>query len=66
MVDFAKENKYNRFRKEIEQVINKHSLENQSDTPDFVLAEYLKGCLKAFDKAVNARSDFYKGQQNNS
>lgn len=47
------------FRKEIETVINKHSKESGSDTPDFVLAQYLVACLEAFDIAVRARSKWY-------
>ena len=48
-----------KFRKELEILINKHSKENNSDTPDFILAEYLNDCLIAFDKATNARSKWY-------
>ena len=47
------------FRKELETLINKKSKENGSDTPDFILAEYLTDCLTAFDKAVNARKKWY-------
>lgn len=43
------------FRKEIETAINRASKENGSNTPDFILAEYLEDCLKAFDKAVTKR-----------
>ena len=46
-------------RKEIEQIINRSSAENGSDTPDFILAEYLTGCLTTFDKAVRAREQWY-------
>lgn len=49
----------NRLRKDIEQAINKHSCENHSNTPDFILAEYLHDCLKAFDKATNKRETWY-------
>ena len=48
------------FRKEIEEIINIHSKENGSDTPDFILAEYLEDCLKAYDKAVSNRTDWYR------
>jgi hypothetical protein len=48
-------NKKSEFRKSIEVLINSKSLENGSDTPDFILAEYLVDCLTAFDKAVNKR-----------
>lgn len=43
------------FRKELEHLINRHSLENGSNTPDFVLANFLCNCLAAFDAAVNRR-----------
>ena len=47
------------FRKELEETINKHSCENESDTPDFILADYLQDCLKAFDSAVRNRERWY-------
>lgn len=46
-------------RRDIEHVINCNSAENGSDTPDFLLAEYLADCLVAFDKAVLAREKWY-------
>jgi hypothetical protein len=46
-------------RKDIEQAINRNCAENESDTPDFILAEYLVSCLEAFDTAVNSRSKWY-------
>lgn len=59
MVDFNKMTKFSKLRKEIEQAINRHSLENESNTPDFILAEYLTDCLKSFDKAINKREEWY-------
>ena len=46
------------FRKELEYLINCHSKENESNTPDFILAEYLDDCLAAYDKAVNSRDEW--------
>lgn len=46
-------------RTDIEMAINRNSGENSSDTPDFILAEYLTTCLDAFDKAVKDRSAWY-------
>lgn len=43
------------FTKELESLINRHSVENESDTPDFVLAAYLRSCLTAFNDAVAQR-----------
>jgi hypothetical protein len=46
-------------KEKIEKLINQKSLENGSNTPDFVLAQYLLDCLEAFDNAVNARQSFH-------
>jgi hypothetical protein len=47
------------FRRDLQAVINKHSRENGSNTPDYILADYLIGCLRALDIAVNDRSAWY-------
>ena len=46
-------------KKEIERLINHYSRENNSNTPDFILAEYLNDCLEAFEKASKARENWY-------
>lgn len=46
-------------RKAIEININLYSAENGSNTPDFILAQYLMDCLAAYDKAVTAREKWY-------
>lgn len=48
-----------RFVKELEQLINKYSIENESDTPDFILAEYIRGVLNAFNKTIGKREAWY-------
>jgi hypothetical protein len=45
--------------REIASVINKHSRENESHTPDFILAEYLVQCLTAFEAATKTRAKWY-------
>jgi len=47
------------FEKELIKLINRHSQENTSNTPDFILASFILRCLSAFDFAVNNRSDWY-------
>lgn len=47
------------FIEDLEHIINKHCMENGSDTPDFILAQYLEGCLRAFDIAVRERTRWY-------
>jgi hypothetical protein len=39
--------------------INKVSAENGSNTPDFILANYLIMCLENFDHIVKMRDDWY-------
>ena len=48
------------FRTELAEVINRHSREKSSNTPDYILANYLAGCLGAFDAAIEARG-IHKG-----
>ena len=47
------------FRSELTAQLNKHSKENSSNTPDFILRDYLCDCLRAFDKASLAREEWY-------
>lgn len=47
------------FVKELRSVINKHSRENCSNTPDFILSGFLEDCLNAFDCAVKQRESWY-------
>lgn len=54
--------KENKLRKEIETSINKYSMENGSDTPDFILAEFMTDCLRAFNRATVKRNKWYEPQ----
>ena len=47
------------FEQELESLINKHSRENESGTPDFILAKYLEDCLKVFAEATARRDSWY-------
>lgn len=55
----------NKFKKELENLINSHSIENGSNTPDFILAEYLSICLMAFEKSVGSRDVWYGRKEEN-
>ena len=50
------------FEKELAALINRFCLENASNTPDFILAKYMKCCLDAFTLASRAREKWY-GQE---
>lgn len=47
------------FRNELEDLINKFNKEDVSDTPDFILTQFLEDSLKAFDNAVIARREWH-------
>lgn len=44
---------------ELRAVLNRHSSENNSNTPDWILADYLTACLDAFNEAVKKRASWY-------
>ena len=48
-----------RLRGEIAAALNRCSRENGSNTPDFILAQYLANCLEAFDVAIRQRAQWY-------
>ena len=48
------------FEKELASLINKHGRENGSNTPDFLLAEYLDGCLNLWNSTSTKRENWYK------
>lgn len=42
------------FKKELTDLLNRHSLDNDANCPDFILADYLYGCYTTFRDASNA------------
>lgn len=48
-----------KFEKELEQLINRYSLENGSNTPDFILARFLRMQLDIFDRTIRRREHWY-------
>jgi hypothetical protein len=47
------------FEKELQHLLNRFSKENGSNTPDFILAEYLNNCLITYNKALQKREKWY-------
>ena len=47
------------FEKRLEQLINSESMENGCDTPDYILAAYMRGCLENFNRTVIERERWY-------
>jgi hypothetical protein len=47
------------FQLELERLINKYSMENASNTPDFILAQFLVHILEVFDITTKNRERWY-------
>jgi|SRR6185312_6477137 len=47
------------FEEALEKLINKHSQENGSNTPDFILSKFLYECLEAFNHGIKQREKWY-------
>lgn len=48
-----------KLKDELSCLLNRANRENESNTPDFILAEYMLDCLEAFEKASKWREDWY-------
>lgn len=57
--DRCEVDKFESIRKDFADVINRHSAENDSNTLDWILADYLVSCLKAFNSTSRAREKWY-------
>jgi hypothetical protein len=44
---------------DIKAMLNANSRENESNTPDFILASYMLKCLIAFEEATCSRDNWY-------
>ena len=48
------------FQKELEALINKHSIENECDMPDFILAEMIVNIVKAVGQPIKKNLDWHE------
>lgn len=46
-------------RSELSSLLNRFSRENFSNTPDFILRDYLWDALNAFERSVKCRDEWY-------
>lgn len=51
--------KESNFKKELTSLINRYSRENKSNTPDFILAEYMNECLLTFEHIIVKRDEWH-------
>jgi len=49
----------NEFKKELEDLINRYSIENKCDMPDFLLAEMVVNFIKAVGDPIKKTLDWY-------
>lgn len=47
------------FKQRLKALLNAHSQENASGTPDFILVQFLLGCLSAWNQGVQQRENWY-------
>lgn len=59
-IDESPEARQESFKQELTSLINKYSIENFSDTPDFMLADYVISCLNTFAIFAKSRSKWYE------
>lgn len=57
----AKRKRRTALQTELRKLLNAHSAESGSDTPDFILAAYLLRCLDAFDETTLLRDTWWRG-----
>ena len=51
----GEDRKYEEFVRDLSAVINRYSVENRSNTPDFMLAEFMAGCLNVYENTIRNR-----------
>lgn len=50
---------FKEFEKELKELINKHSIENHSDTPDWIIANFIVNCLANWTSSTKEREKYY-------
>ena len=49
----------NSLKKDLTELVNRHSMENGSNTPDYLLADFLLGCFDAYNATLQERARWY-------
>ena len=47
------------FYDELRKLINRFSKENESNSPDYILARYMLDCLSAYERAIKERDKWF-------
>lgn len=58
--DFVqKERRMDDFMKELSVLLNRYGKDSDTNTPDYILAEYLKSCIESFERAIDLRDAWH-------
>lgn len=52
------------FEVELRQLLNSCCKENESNTPDFILAKFMLGCLDVFNRTIKERDEWHEFDPN--
>lgn len=53
------------FEKELEHLLNKYSIDNDCNTPDFILAKYIVDSLEPLKQMINTRAEWHGHTEHN-
>ena len=48
------------FNSKLKSLLNEYGMDNNSDTPDFILVRYLRDCLDVFIKTMSRRDTYHE------
>lgn len=51
------------FEKELENLISRYSKDEESNTPDYIIAEHMKNSMDNFHRATKLRDNWYGGRR---
>lgn len=51
-------NKEANFTEELVYLINRYSIDNDLNTPDFIIAQYMVDCIKSLERATRTRDEW--------
>ena len=63
MITVEERQDYQEIVRDLAKVINKHSLEQESQTPDYILAEYMLKSLSDLNRLMRDRDYWYFGTE---
>ena len=63
MITIEERQDYQEIVRDIAQVVNKYSLEQESQTPDYILAEYMLKSLSDLNRLMRDRDYWYFGTE---